>query len=840
MMMTMIEANRVVEKAVEHNPEGLQDAFSDCQESAILIGTIVEEQYMEYCPEISRKAIRLLEDYCENIYQMSTNLTDLYMCRKLSKVIRKELLQLEHIIRFDFPKDRLEVVFLPYKASMWDSLESVWKAAVQNENTDAYVIPIPYYDKNPDSSLKQEHYEIDQYPSDIPVIDYRKYCFEERMPDIIFIHNPYDGANYVTTIHPFFYSKNLKQYTPCLVYIPYYSTAGGMSEAQALCPVYLNADYIVIQAEKYRQYFDPGIPDEKFLPFGSPKFDSVIHKCQQKPQAPDEWVETMQGRKVYFYNTSLTGMLQDTEAFLKKMQYVFDCFRGREDTCLLWRPHPLLETTFRSMRGDYIARFEELKQEFISEKIGIYDATPDIETAIAYSDAYIGDAGTSVTSLFGVVGKPLFILDNKIHRKPDEEDWKGLVYYMGTISHQNERYVVTYGNKLYYSPANDFHYQFYCDLSEYAGGNYYSAALERNGYIYVCPANAEHILVLDKQKKEMRKIMLPHECEQRGAFSWAFDVGQYIFLLPSKYSSLVRLNTQTNQVSLVKDVGNFNYGMVNGTNSICGRAYHKGKLFFINVAGDQFLIIDIETLESQIRETGFMQTYQVIIPESSESDFLWLLPFEGTKVIRWNYVTDERREYDVMIDGLKSYYLRGDSVCDSKYFSSVAVAENMVFFAPMWGNMFVRLDLISGEAQKWNVDLDTMSADKDYFPSWSTASFVRNREDEHKYRLLYVPTRSIYDVDLVTGKLDKVEVFFSKDEVLQHIPGFAVESQWMQYCCNENAFHTLEDFLNGTMPGEAFNRERQLEEFEKINASIDGRCGERIYGYLRERLEAAT
>ena len=43
----------------------------------------------------------------------------------------------------------MEAIFLPYKASMWDSLESVWKAADADPECDAYVIPIPYYDKNP-------------------------------------------------------------------------------------------------------------------------------------------------------------------------------------------------------------------------------------------------------------------------------------------------------------------------------------------------------------------------------------------------------------------------------------------------------------------------------------------------------------------------------------------------------------------------------------------------------------------------------------------------------------------------------------------------------------------
>ena len=58
--------------------------------------------------------------------------------------------------------------------------------------------------------------------------------------------------------------------------------------------------------------------------------------------------------------------------------------------------------------------YEELKRYYIENDIGIFDDTPDMTDAIAWSDAYIGDAATSVTSLFGVVGKPLFILNNYI------------------------------------------------------------------------------------------------------------------------------------------------------------------------------------------------------------------------------------------------------------------------------------------------------------------------------------------------------------------------------------------------------------------------------------------
>ena len=70
------------------------------------------------------------------------------------------------------------------------------------------------------------HYEGNDYPADVPVIDYKAYDFEKRHPDIVLIHNPYDDANFVTSVPPRFFSKNLKQYTDLLVYTLFYIRRG--------------------------------------------------------------------------------------------------------------------------------------------------------------------------------------------------------------------------------------------------------------------------------------------------------------------------------------------------------------------------------------------------------------------------------------------------------------------------------------------------------------------------------------------------------------------------------------------------------------------------------------
>lgn len=79
-----------------------------------------------------------------------------------------------------------------------------------------------------------------------------------------------------------------------------------------------------------------------------------------------------------------------------------------KDIALIWRPHPLTEATYKSMREDLYEKYMELKAYFINNNIGIFDETNDISDTIAISDAYVGSDGSSVINMFGAAGRPCF------------------------------------------------------------------------------------------------------------------------------------------------------------------------------------------------------------------------------------------------------------------------------------------------------------------------------------------------------------------------------------------------------------------------------------------------
>lgn len=822
------QTHEKIKKAIENREIAYaQNLLTECQQGMIQLGNSIEETEGE-----GFVTVGYIEEYCERVYQYFEELEKEQNgnANKIYKVLRKYLIQVESSIKNDIPV-KLEMVFLPYKASMWDSLESVWKAADADENCDAYVIPIPYYDKNPDGSFKQEHWEGDQYPADVPITRIDQYDFEKRKPDVIFIHNPYDDWNTVTSVHPFFFSKNLKQFTDCLVYIPYFATSGGMSEGQSLCPAYIHADYIVIQSEKYRKYYDPRIPDKKFLTFGSPKFDSVIRKCQNPPEPPEEWKEKMQGKKVYFYNTSIAGMLANTENFLKKMEYVFNTFQGREDACLLWRPHPLLESTFDSMRRQYKPMYEALKRRFIEEKIGILDMTPDIESTIALCDAYIGDAGTSVTSLFGVAGKPIFILNNNIHALPQEDDWRGEII-KGFYSDGNNQWYVTQGNKLYYSPNNDFHYEYFCDLCEYAGGNYYSRAIEFEDKVYVCPQNAQDILVVSKDKS-IKKIELNKHVEQAGAFSYTWQIGEYLFVLPNRYPFLVRLNMKTQEIHYLSGIRESFVNMVSGERRIGGADVWGDKLVLGSADGKKLLMIDVATLKVKAVDINFEGG---ILAVKTNKDKIWLLPYDGTTIGCWDTTTEKLKEYDAMVDGLECVQRPLGIKCEKRPFGVPIICDEKVILPPCWGNKMVCVDIESGLAKEWELPITLLEEmESSYISVWSNGYFMY-QVDENTIRYYNHTKRKICDIDVITKECSEVEIAFEKEKLILQEAGFADISQWMQYCCNENVFNSLKDFLDDNITGAVYDKKKHINAFSKINASIDGDCGVKVCRFVMEKM----
>lgn len=384
--------------------------LSDCRDvTNVIINTIKESEGVEFI------TISYFEEYLNMINQIEQGFLTTFSLKNIRKALDKKLSQAKNSVKNDV-KEKLEIVFMPYKASMWDSLESVWNAARDDQDCEVYVVPIPYYDRNPDFSFGTYHYEGNDFPDYVSVLHYESYDVKERQPDIIYIHNPYDEFNTVTSVDGRFYSSELKKYTKHLVYIPYFVVANKNSEVNMInMSICMNADKIILQSNRVRESSinnlskiigkPLGSLEEKIVALGSPKIDSIVNAKKKDFELPKGWKEIINGKKVILYNTSIGTALKENERFLEKIKMTIDFFKKREDMVLWWRPHPLLKATFLSLREEYAEEYLKIVQEYKQGGYGIYDETPDFRRAIVYSDIYYGDKKSSMVTLYSVTGK---------------------------------------------------------------------------------------------------------------------------------------------------------------------------------------------------------------------------------------------------------------------------------------------------------------------------------------------------------------------------------------------------------------------------------------------------
>ena len=384
--------------------------YADCQQAAIGVGEFIESIEGE-----GTSTVALLEEYCELLFQADNGEVS-------EKQLHRHLIKIENSVKSELKPNRIEIAFLSYKASMSDSIKSIYLAAKDDPGCDAYWIPIPYFDREPDGSFGKTRYEgAEYYGDDIEITDWRSYNLEERRPDAIFTFNPYDAGNFVTSVDPGFYCERLREFTELLVYVPYFVVAGeSIAEHFSIIAGCVYAHKVIIQSEKLREAYlnvfkDKygsrfGKPEDKFVALGSPKFDETINRNRDDYELPDGWRNLIGGKKVVLYNTSLGTLLGANEQYLKKLRYVFGSFNNRDDAVLWWRPHPLSEATYSSMRRHLIDEYNQIVESYKSAGRGIYDDTYDLHRAIAVSDAYYGDI-SSLVALYGITGKPVVIQD---------------------------------------------------------------------------------------------------------------------------------------------------------------------------------------------------------------------------------------------------------------------------------------------------------------------------------------------------------------------------------------------------------------------------------------------
>jgi len=769
--------------------------LAGCQDVALQIGEFIESIKGE-----GTKTVSLLEEYCETLYRISAEAETIGAGSV--KKLDKQLALIENSANTELKPGKIEIAFISHKASMSDSIESIYLAANEDPNCDAFWITVPYYDRMSNGTLGRMHYEgADCYGKNIECTDWRGYDMETRRPDVIFTFAPYDAGNYMTAIHPDYYCERLRNLTDLLVYVPYFVVVDELPGHFCALAGCVYAHKVIVQSEKTRDDYirlfreeygeQYGKPEDKFVALGSPKFDKVISTKRSDCTMPDEWLKLIGDRKVILYNTSVASILACDEAYLKKLRSVLGTFKSRGDVALWWRPHPLSETTYESMRPGLAKEYKEIVREYIRGGWGIYDDTPELHRAIAMSDAYYGDR-SSLIAMYGITGKPALI-----QAVPDEQGEP--TDYINQLMIEYRKWIIisalcqvgeycyftsSFGCQLFRMKLADMIIEYVCSLPGDSETPYflYGNIAAYNGKLYIAPRRATSIAIYDITDGAIEKVPLPDVDPtywiDDNAFFYGhkfFDAFAYkdkVFFAPITYPCFIVLDTKTGYLATLDDWAK-EYAklgitrMNSATVSLRRVAISPTVVAYTSQCANVIFFLDLEKETVSVREVGIKG--DAFSAACFDGNHIWLascpcfLDNDRNKGMYYPvgfhiYKYDAQRDVCIELDlSSLNIKLKGNT----HDFEYAIYCERFVYICPYENDDFIRIDCLTNEIDLVHGFETEINATQEFVNT--TVNFpMAQLVDDCIYAFGY-KTKTMYCYDTSTGQVREQKVTFDAE-----------------------------------------------------------------------------
>ena len=434
-MSTLSEAHDFIRSAIDagERTEGLFELIAQCQELAVYMGERIE--LMASDPSAF---IPTLEGYCDSIFRV-------YQSVSQGEDTSDSLVETEtYIERLETSgirsiKKKKEIVFLCYKAEHWQFLHSLWEEVSSDEDNNVVVIPVPYYYKDFMGNVLRDEmqYEMDGYPEEVVLTAYDKYDLVQHHPDIVITTCPYDEYHIGMTVHPYYYTSNLRKYTEKLVLLsPFIIREVTPEDDRSVyslrlfleSPGMFYADAIIAQSESMRQVYIDTLRkivspeenkdeklneildwDKKIIGVGHPGWDWQLMKeeIEQKEK---------ESKKTILYTITGSMLLEFGRKGLAKAKGALNLMRSYEGLTVLWYTDPYARQILRKRDRETWHAYEELIRELETDPSVIVERTFDEDRVVAACDMVYGN-GCVAMNRCRQLGKPALL----------ENPWVGIV-----------------------------------------------------------------------------------------------------------------------------------------------------------------------------------------------------------------------------------------------------------------------------------------------------------------------------------------------------------------------------------------------------------------------------
>lgn len=781
--------------------------LTELQGLAIQIGEEIEKT------SGTESIVKELESYCEVLYQISMEKDSAKKSFNLCAQLKSILESVQKAVE-ETETDKLEVVFLPYNASMWDCFDSVYQAAIKEENVNVVVMPVPYYSKDETGAFSVYNYEGEKFSEYVEITDYRKYHIEEKTPDVVFVHNPYDQYNNLTRIFPEYYSSELVKYTNHLVYIPYYISDKLTDEMQCFMPGVKYAWRVYVQSEYVRQQMLAYNEADKIKTVGSPKIDMVVNMTKNPPEIPQIWQNALKGRKVFLIVTTIVNFLNKPENIINKINQIIDFMENREEYAVIFRPHPLTE---KPLKGDNLIQYKKLLQRIEGMENGVVDFSSENQRAIALSDAYIGEK-SSMFTLYKASGKPMYIIDSalnllKVEERTIQTRWakiqdgymwmfhKGLnALFCMEMKSGKTRYVLSVEGELREQAA------LYQEVFYYRKKLFLVACMADNN-VQVDLTSMEQTVIPCHRKK--------NACGIKNANAIQEESKVYIF--PRFYGdNIVIYDFETNNTKEVMvdytDVEKKGIG-IQGTFWGSGwktkdgfylAAYQAPELLHIGINGKQ------KVYRCETKNNGFLSG--MLFEEK-----IYLLPSQGTEVIEFNTVSKKSMRLDLGKEILNSF-----KYCS---YAKILRIKNKIYLLPYMETQIVIFDMDTQRIKTYDI---------------STNKYWSYEVSNEKVYMLPFAGDEMIIIDCATDNITKEKIVLplkEKNKIFFDYPVCDMLDVSRETRMYGEEICSLEQFAGASMGESSDYSEQMQKEVERFVGKTDGCSGKRIWQDILEELE---
>lgn len=821
-------------KKLQEKLPGLSDSdarisvLTNCQQAAISIGETLENSGEDY-----NGIVHLLEQYCEMIFALSqldeVGMDDIQGVDNQLELVSESL---------ESMPTKYRVVFFPYKADMWDSLESIWRECAGDIRCECDVVPIPYFELNREEKKWEPRYDGDRFPQDVPVTHYDYYRLEEMKPDVAYIHNPYDDCNHVTMVHPYYHSAELKKNVRKLVYVPYFANAGFIATDQQAMPVCRNMDYMIVQSENSKETCKSSHFYNKVLPLGSPKFDKVINKTHGGVQVPKEWQQTIGGKKVLMLNTTLNDLLTHGEILLNKLKYFFEIIKGESRIALIWRPHPLLEATIKSMRPHLLSQYEALIEYFQKEGVGVFDLTGDVSSTVAIADGYVGSSYSSVINLFGVCGKPIYLFDNLFYQDVLPECKKDICF-QSLICLDGKVYGIPEKQNGFFEINNRSVNVIDKFVKETEWLTPYWALAECQGKIYISPFRASHAVEYDVTNSGCTKLAdVGRELDVY--FLKNVVAGNKVFFLPFNDFLIMEYDTDTCKWNYHTECMADLWGkdeMLFGMWRTCGGTAFGDYIWITTGHTNKILQFNVEDAAYKVHCIGETERgYSEVVADETG---LWLVDGQSGDIVRWIYGANKIKTYG-MPDGFE---------CWKNIYGVMRACQGVfdmgqyLVTIPGHANYMVRFDKENGERsllipEFWEHASETTNG---FVAKYVTTGGAGIKLDDTHILVQRKCDCAMAKVDVINNTFEQFMPTLSDvdfEALMAGVDGFEKAGRYEYFCRRESKIFTIQGFIDELVEGRLEGvRERQLKALETLAANLDGTCGKKVHEYMMNVLE---